>query len=1173
MATALTRDFLVKSGLTVQGTTEVTSSTGSIGTLQVNGGASVAKSLYVGNNLVVGGNITAGVFTASGLSYVTDATAATVSPAAGALQVTGGIRVGKNVVIMSASASTSTTDTNALYVVGGVGIGGTLVVGGTTLFKDNVTFNGTATYVYSTNTVYTDNIIEMHTPPTGLGTAWTLNDGKDIGLRFHYYDTLDRNAFLGRASDSGYLEWYQSGTEDSTSTFASGVYGTFKTGSIVLANSTVSNSTNTGALQVVGGVGIGGALYAGSTISGATLVGRNLTGGRVLFSSTLTSGLIIDDAGMSYNPDLDLLTTTVTSAQVSNNIAGGTAGNIHIQSGSSTTAFIAPGSLGNLLQQQSGNTATFVSTTTLKVGYAGVSDYATIATNLQNGSAGQLPYQTGANATAFIATGTTGYVLQSNGTAVPSWVSLSGVSAGLATTASNLAGGFQYAIPYQTSAGATSFDYNFRWDSSASAIRAVNGIFTGTTNATSTITGAIQAVGGIGVGGNVYAGASVIATNGVYSIGTYTGSYTDGIVVDYATGNGRISVGSADNLTFYTGGIANTSLLVLNSTGVVSIPSTISSTTTNTGALTVTGGVGIGGTITAGGIVSITNTTAATSTSTGALQVAGGASIAGTLWLGGDLDVNGTIYMKGAGLDTISSTTGTFVNILVTGTNAASSTITGALQVVGGVGVGGSLFVGGIVTATTFVGTLTGAASQVQTVLVATSATYYPTFVDSNNASSAAEIIYTTSSFMINPGTGGVGIGVVPISQPLVASQKGYSIELGSKGNSIIGDTEPSTIITTNAYQAGSGGWKRGRTDYASYYQQLTGKHTWWTAPFDTIDTTATFTQSMVLDAAGILTIYSNTGANSTTTGALQVVGGVGIGGGIVVGGITTVTNTTAASSTITGALQVVGGAGIGGNLYVGGTINAGSITGTSTTATNIAGGLANQIPYQTAPGVTTFNAGLVFNGTTFTTTNIVASSNNNAINATSTGGGALVVVGGATVTRDMYVGGITYATNSANAVSVASGGLQVTTGGASVKQDIYVGGIITLGATSAATSGTVVPALFSNNVLLSSYTSGAISSIAAQNLDTFAAATYRSAKYFVQVTSGTSYVHISEITLFHDGVSVYLDEYGTAYSTAAGTGLGTFDATYGTNITLTFTPNTTATTVVKVARLALTVT
>jgi len=62
------------------------------------------------------------------------------------------------------------------------------------------------------------------------------------------------------------------------------------------------------------------------------------------------------------------------------------------------------------------------------------------------------------------------------------------------------------------------------------------------------------------------------------------------------------------------------------------------------------------------------------------------------------------------------------------------------------------------------------------------------------------------------------------------------------------------------------------------------------------------------------------------------------------------VSGSNTASSTITGALQVVGGAGIGGNLYVGGTIY-----GTITTATNIAAGTAGQLVYQTGAGATGF--------------------------------------------------------------------------------------------------------------------------------------------------------------------------------------------------------------------------
>ena len=66
-------------------------------------------------------------------------------------------------------------------------------------------------------------------------------------------------------------------------------------------------------------------------------------------------------------------------------------------------------------------------------------------------------------------------------------------------------------------------------------------------------------------------GTSLQVTNGIYSTGVYGGSYTDGIVVDYSSGNGRISVGSVDSLTFYNGGIANTALVTFNSSGAFGV--------------------------------------------------------------------------------------------------------------------------------------------------------------------------------------------------------------------------------------------------------------------------------------------------------------------------------------------------------------------------------------------------------------------------------------------------------------------------------------------------------------------------------------------------------------------------------------------------------------------------
>jgi hypothetical protein len=85
--------------------------------------------------------------------------------------------------------------------------------------------------------------------------------------------------------------------------------------------------------------------------------------------------------------------------------------------------------------------------------------------------------------------------------------------------------------------------------------------------------------------------ANVIATKGMYAKGIMDATYTDGIVVDYATGNGRITVGSADGITFYNGGTGARSTLVaidtsgnLATTGDVDVKG--GDITNSTGALT-----------------------------------------------------------------------------------------------------------------------------------------------------------------------------------------------------------------------------------------------------------------------------------------------------------------------------------------------------------------------------------------------------------------------------------------------------------------------------------------------------------------------------------------------------------------------------------------------------------
>lgn len=57
-------------------------------------------------------------------------------------------------------------------------------------------------------------------------------------------------------------------------------------------------------------------------------------------------------------------------------------------------------------------------------------------------------------------------------------------------------------------------------------------------------------------------------------------------------------------------------------------------------------------------------------------------------------------------------------------------------------------------------------------------------------------------------------------------------------------------------------------------------------------------------------------------------------------------------------------------------------------------------------------------------------------------------------------------------------------------------------------------------------------------NLDTFAHASFRAARYVIAMSSGSDY-HSTEVVLVHDGSNVTMTQYGTLKSTS----LATFDA------------------------------
>lgn len=97
------------------------------------------------------------------------------------------------------------------------------------------------------------------------------------------------------------------------------------------------------------------------------------------------------------------------------------------------------------------------------------------------------------------------------------------------------------------------------------------------------------------------------------------------------------------------------------------------------------------------------------------------------------------------------------------------------------------------------------------------------------------------------------------------------------------------------------------------------------------------------INASGTLTLSSSTASTSTTTGALIVTGGVGVGGSINVGGVSKFTSSSSSTSTSTGALIITGGVGVGGSINVGGTsffTASSASTNTTTGAVVITGGL-----------------------------------------------------------------------------------------------------------------------------------------------------------------------------------------------------------------------------------------
>ena len=164
----------------------------------------------------------------------------------------------------------------------------------------------------------------------------------------------------------------------------------------------------------------------------------------------------------------------------------------------------------------------------------------------------------------------------------------------------------------------------------------------GTNASTTTSTGALVVgngtSGGLGVGGAIFAGDSVTIPNAKnFVVRNAAGSSTGMRMYADSSDYGYIDCTANTELRLQVG--AGTKLSITN-TGNVSIPATTASTTTSSGALVVSGGVGVAGAIFAGGAICGPNGSTSTPTFSFASDTSSGIYSLGTKKLGIAVNAN-----------------------------------------------------------------------------------------------------------------------------------------------------------------------------------------------------------------------------------------------------------------------------------------------------------------------------------------------------------------------------------------------------------------------------------------------------------------------------------------------------------------------------------------------------
>ena len=344
-------------------------------------------------------------------------------------------------------------------------------------------------------------------------------------------------------------------TGSSVSVTGASSAGSYSTAGGVTAASVAGGVITGSSASVTGNITGGNVLFGTGIVSGT----GNVTGGNILFGTGIVSGTGNISAGYFIGNGSQLTGVTATSVNA-NSLTGTT-----LNSGVVTSSLTSVGVLTSL--SVSGNiTAGNVSATNHTGTNVSVTGTATAASTVGGVITGSSTSVTGTQTAA----STVGGVITGSSSSVTGTQSAASTVGGVITGSSSSVTGTQTAA--STVGGVIT-------GSSAS----VTGTVTAASTVGGVITGSSVSVTGNVTGGNLISTGFVQAANGLESTSTYPGPYTDGIVVDYLTGNGRISTGAADGLIIYNGGVANTALVTISSGGALTLNGSAAAATFTTG--------------------------------------------------------------------------------------------------------------------------------------------------------------------------------------------------------------------------------------------------------------------------------------------------------------------------------------------------------------------------------------------------------------------------------------------------------------------------------------------------------------------------------------------------------------------------------------------------------------